>query len=419
MVPIAASVTATGREMIRKTKEMAESLVPGSRVVYGDSVAAHTPVVVRRGAGTERVAAIEDLCAAWRPAHGGKETGEFDGEVWSDRGWTRVLAVVRHRAGKPLVRVATPTGIVDVTTDHSLLRPDATPVTPAQLCVGDALLHAPLPRVGVGHAAELCTPSQVAAAGAALHAASLGLPFVVETARHHDGRDAFRVSVRHPGPAPTAVLSASRVAYPADAYVYDLTTANHHFAAGVGSLVVHNTDSVMVVFDVGEARRHDVAAHFEVAQRVARHITATFAPPNELEHEKCYNPYLLFSKKRYAGESARVFFFGASFFFGARVYELPGPHPDRVPAGGAGRRADGLPPARGGGAPRGPRLLPAVSPAGPRAVRLPRAHVPVRVDRHRRLRGRAGRLRGPAGRQDRQILTRSRPARDPLAAGTF
>ena len=292
MVPIAASVTATGREMIRKTKEMAESLVPGSRVVYGDSVAAHTPVVVRRGPGTERVAAIEDLCAAWRPAHGGKETGEFDGEVWSDRGWTRVLAVVRHRAGKPLVRVATPTGIVDVTTDHSLLRPDATPVTPAELCVGDALLHAPLPRVGVGHAAELSTPSQVAAAGAALPAAALGLPSVA----------AFRVSVRHPGPAPTAVLSASRVAYPADAYVYDLTTANHHFAAGVGSLVVHNTDSVMVVFDVGEARRHDVAAHFEVAQRVARDITATFAPPNELEHEKCYNPYLLFSKKRYAGE---------------------------------------------------------------------------------------------------------------------
>lgn len=34
-VPIAASVTATGRAMIQKTKELAESLVPGSRVVYG------------------------------------------------------------------------------------------------------------------------------------------------------------------------------------------------------------------------------------------------------------------------------------------------------------------------------------------------------------------------------------------------
>jgi DNA polymerase delta subunit 1 len=40
-VPIAASVTATGRAMIQKTKDLAESLVPGSRVVYG--VSARTP----------------------------------------------------------------------------------------------------------------------------------------------------------------------------------------------------------------------------------------------------------------------------------------------------------------------------------------------------------------------------------------
>lgn len=31
-------------------------------------------------------------------------------------------------------------------------------------------------------------------------------------------------------------------------YVYDLETENHHFAAGIGRLVVHNTDSVMVDF---------------------------------------------------------------------------------------------------------------------------------------------------------------------------
>src|SRR5690606_29762659 len=29
-------------------------------------------------------------------------------------------------------------------------------------------------------------------------------------------------------------------------YVYDLQTGNHHFQAGVGQIIVHNTDSVMV-----------------------------------------------------------------------------------------------------------------------------------------------------------------------------
>lgn len=57
----------------------------------------------------------------------------------------------------------------------------------------------------------------------------------------------------------------------------------------------------MVIFNVGEERRHDLRAHFDIAGRVAAQISATFRAPNELEHEKCYNPYLLFSKKRYSG----------------------------------------------------------------------------------------------------------------------
>lgn len=70
-----------------------------------------------------------------------------------------------------------------------------------------------------------------------------------------------------------------------------------------GSRVVYgDTDSVMVIFNVGEERRHDLRAHFEVARSVAARISATFKAPNELEHEKCYYPYLLFSKKRYSGE---------------------------------------------------------------------------------------------------------------------
>lgn len=34
-VPIAASVTATGRRMIEQTRHLAQTLVPGSKVVYG------------------------------------------------------------------------------------------------------------------------------------------------------------------------------------------------------------------------------------------------------------------------------------------------------------------------------------------------------------------------------------------------
>ena len=36
-------------------------------------------------------------------------------------------------------------------------------------------------------------------------------------------------------------------------YVYDLTTTNHHFAAGVGNMIVHNTDSVFFTFNLENA----------------------------------------------------------------------------------------------------------------------------------------------------------------------
>ena len=48
----------------------------------------------------------------------------------------------------------------------------------------------------------------------------------------------------------SATTVKSVVALPSDdeQYVYDLTTDNGHFHAGVGQMVVHNTDSVMIAF---------------------------------------------------------------------------------------------------------------------------------------------------------------------------
>lgn len=45
----------------------------------------------------------------------------------------------------------------------------------------------------------------------------------------------------------------------------------------------------------------DMATNFELGERAAALITAAFKPPIQLEFEKTYQPYLLFSKKRYAG----------------------------------------------------------------------------------------------------------------------
>ena len=41
--------------------------------------------------------------------------------VWSDKGWTKIKGVMKHLVTKPIYRVLTHTGCVDVTEDHSLL----------------------------------------------------------------------------------------------------------------------------------------------------------------------------------------------------------------------------------------------------------------------------------------------------------
>lgn len=100
------------------------------------------------------------------------------------------------------------------------------------------------------------------------------------------------------------VRSVSRCRLPLSAREYQCASTNARVPTVLSPCAPQ--DSVMVILDVGdEAKRHDLAAHFALAERVAGEISATFKPPNELEFEKCYYPYLLFSKKRYAGESPK------------------------------------------------------------------------------------------------------------------
>lgn len=350
-VPIAASVTATGRNMIAKTAEMAERLVPGSEVVYGDSVAAYTPIIVRKSDGFVRIVAVEDVEGDWREGGDGKEYCETPGvQTWTDDGWTDLERVIRHRIDKDLVRIVTHTGIVDVTDEHSLLDADKNVVAPKDCRIGDLMLHADLPvastesdefsvdearimgsrmysgsakivPVGIlngsrevrqsfwdgfydadGYKAgekqiEISQKNQITCAHLTFLAYSLGYEHVVLSDRA-DKPNVFRMRVRTDAQklhkSPNAIKAVRRVE--STRYVYDLTTANHHFAAGIGKMIVHNTDSVMVKFNVAE----DMQTQFDAATRAAEEISKTFKAPHELEMEKIYMPYVLYSKKRYA-----------------------------------------------------------------------------------------------------------------------
>jgi hypothetical protein len=104
------------------------------------------------------------------------------------------------------------------------------------------------------------------------------------------------------------IKKINEIPYPEGEYVYDLTTENHHFSAGIGEIVVHNTDSVFFTFQLEDATNREpirgkkaLEITIELAQEVAKLCTRFLISPMELSYEKTLMPFILLSKKRYVG----------------------------------------------------------------------------------------------------------------------
>jgi DNA polymerase elongation subunit (family B) len=410
-VAIACSTTAYGRQTLERTKALAVQHLQGTEIIYGDSVTPDTPVLCRvtDAAGCRIVyRAIDEVGdGAWVPSpHGGgkEECAPLPGhEVWSDTGFTAIRRVIRHACGKRLVRVLTRVGVVDVTTDHSLLTPQGERVSPADVRVGQPLLHAEFPQSGVAdgvpaehayvwglflaagtcageewaiskpdsngmerarralaamepavtftamHASDVYTltasgdvaglaarwrgtlyrSGRAAVPDAVLNAplgvrrafwegfragnryghatgklAAAGLCYLITSLGHAPEvdaqavRDEYTLTVGGPGEGWEVQRVDDLPAY--SGAVYDLETDSHHFAAGVGRMVVHNTDSIMVKFHGLAGDRAGIEAAWAAGLETAGWITRQLANGIVLESEKVYCPYLLLAKKTYA-----------------------------------------------------------------------------------------------------------------------
>jgi hypothetical protein len=433
-VPIASGVTSYGRLMIEETTRIvtehytkANGFPGDAQVIYGDSVVGSTPILVQRNGITEWTC-IGKLEGDFKPYGVPVKMAFVPAQpllVWSDKGFTAVKRVIKHIVNKPLVEVSTDTGIVTVTSEHSLLRKaDASCISPTECVVGSTeLLHANLPNLQSAAAPFGITTSTAYLWGVFFNHGHLDATTVpqwgvwsydskmlkelaemfkkeefgqqdfsvstkfemdsdVKDLRVRDGSSMYNRYVRifkcgpghdpelhvpdlilngsldvqrsfvkgffdiqrdvvgtrscgHRGTVGMAALyhllnmvghdvlinPATRTSFlqlverghhtkdtvnvlnyetprvlMSGCTVYDLETENHHFAAGIGRLVVHNTDSVMVKFGVP-----DVPTAMKMGKEAAALVTKHFPPPISLEFEKVYFPYLLISKKRYAG----------------------------------------------------------------------------------------------------------------------
>jgi DNA polymerase elongation subunit (family B) len=149
--PIAATVTAYGRKMIADTKSYLESNYPCSVAVYGDSVTGKTPLLLERN-GMVHIETIKDLFdknnkidypgfkILDESIRTEKEYSHCNYKIWTESGWQKIKKVIRHRCDKKIYRVATDTGYVEVTEDHSLLDENAVIIKPKDCVIGTKLL---------------------------------------------------------------------------------------------------------------------------------------------------------------------------------------------------------------------------------------------------------------------------------------
>jgi DNA polymerase elongation subunit (family B) len=421
-VPIASTTTFRGRAMIEETKNYVEKNFPGAKVRYGDSVTPDTPLLIRRN-GIVETCRIDSLVDSYEERDDGKEVAMIDAEVWTEKGFTSIHQIVRHKTTKTIHRVLTHTGVVDVTEDHSLLLENKEMITPNEVTLGTKLLHGDCEKSvdwedtsvsideakvmgfffgdgSCGHYGEkhtwalnnsnleyltemqnicpfetsiydtiessgvyklnargdvknvseryrslfynahkekvvpsciLNAPIEVvqsfwdgyymADGDKDVHGytrmdikgkeGSMGmfilgrrLGYNVSINTRTDKLDVFRQTWTKAQQRKDPIeIKKLEVIGETNGYVYDLTTECHHFHVGPGELVVHNTDSVMVEFDVGDRKGEEAVKYsWEIGERAAEECSALFKKPNNLELEKVYWPYFLYSKKRYAAK---------------------------------------------------------------------------------------------------------------------
>ena len=172
---------------------------------YGDSITADTIVYIKYNNIVSAIEVKQFECIfndMLDSSYGDKEYFKPKEliETYSDKGWTPIKYMMKHYTNNNIYKIITNNGSVKVTSDHSCILNNGTIIKPTDLKIGDKLLIAQLDDE---------------------------LKNIIKINNYNDGEiiDIIKMKKTYE-------------------FVYDFETENHHFMAGDGNIVVHNTDSI-------------------------------------------------------------------------------------------------------------------------------------------------------------------------------
>jgi DNA polymerase elongation subunit (family B) len=362
---LAACTTATGRKMVITARDLTLNTFVGAKLTYGDSVTGDTPLLVMMNGYVNVITIEElnntwtpyEEFKPFDTNRREKEQTYSDYLIWTDEGWSKINRVIRHKTIKSIYRITTNIGTIDVTEDHSLLSDKKQIIKPTDCNIGTKLLHGfPINFPSIKYSDK--SNYEINEMVDQLYKGTIDkIPYEYLNAADIDRKKFMIVFLNYPG----VLKQKSKLFYQSlyymmksvesmldmvnefpiyipmfeniylngtkditdieylyntkddpykDIYVYDIETVTGNFQGGIGQLIVKNTDSIFVNF-VGEIKRRYPDRDFtekelleesiKIGQEAAANINKSMKAPQNIEYEKTFWPFCIFSKKRYFG----------------------------------------------------------------------------------------------------------------------
>lgn len=319
------------------------------RVIYGDSVTPDTPILLLNRFGNVEIRKIEEIGKIWTnysqfksgvPGLEDKQQDDIiDYKVWTDKGWANIKRVIKHKTNKKIYEVMTLQGYVKVTEDHSLLDFEGNQIKPTDCELGTKLLHnrefegfkkiyGEEPNEFINNYTnendyypssqgtinfifsnnEFCEAMKIYYACRAL-----GYYVNINVIKSDNNESMTMIEISSSKVRPKnyddydKIIKINDLGY-IDDYVYDLETDVGHFHAGVGSLIVKNTDSVFFTPKIHHIKTKQIMTNkaclrvsIELGILAGEVIGKILPEPEDLEYEKTFWPFIILTKKRYVG----------------------------------------------------------------------------------------------------------------------
>lgn len=355
--PVAESTTAMGRWYLELGRDKVLERFPGTGAVYGDSVTGRTPILLKNKKTNKiEIHQIEDLNNQWKEYKNFKiydddlyckQYNELnDYMVWTDKGWSNIKKIIRHKTNKKIYQVCTKSGYVEVTEDHSLLDKNRKILKPLDCKDDTRLLHS-YPKYNFYdidiNVLENYKKSNYKRSNTLFNAYKyliLKLSFKKDDLSAMYSDEPFHIlnkneicNIKTKDENRKYNIDINQISYKNDYYlniyymrksnynefVYDLETEEGVFQAGVGDIIVKNTDSCFYKFDTGydltsetflkkskeeknKIRKKALKKAIDIGFEAEKYMQTLLPYPHKFEYEKTYLPFILFSKKRYTGK---------------------------------------------------------------------------------------------------------------------